>query len=420
MLSQYISAFQGFFSRAFWFGSFLPGALFAFVHLGIAALAFGEAVPLAEWLKADPAKLTFFPLLFAALVVLGYVLSPMVSLFRDLLDASRLPQCIYDDLLSSRAPALRAICADVDAAEGMIGLCRGWIKQDFGRVQVARATGNLTQHADQGGIDALVQRIGALKAQIDAGALPTLAQLQQGHDQLLDVLAANNSSLRAGTAEAAASARLDDARETFIDVVAACERKAAESRAALLARHGHVAFRHPQPTRMADARFLTESYSTKSYNVDFAYLWPRLQVALPDQGAQGTVDSYNDRLISARARVDFAVLCAVLAITVPLVWLPLLAWYAASVLLFLAVGVLGPALIVFFYQLAVEAQFDFGETVKSAIDKYRFNVVTDLRLALPPTLKAERELWGELRVVEQIGSAADLFYRHPASPGGQK
>src|ERR1700676_3166454 len=101
MLSQYISAFQGFFSRAFWFGSFLPSALFAFVHLGIATLAFGD-VPFAEWLKADPAKLTLLPALFAALVVLGYVLSPMVSLFRDLLDASRLPQFVYDDLLASR------------------------------------------------------------------------------------------------------------------------------------------------------------------------------------------------------------------------------------------------------------------------------------------------------------------------------
>jgi hypothetical protein len=420
MLSQYISAFQGFFSRAFWFGSFLPGALFAFVHLVIASLAFSDVVPLAEWLKADPAKLTMFPILFAALVVLGYVLSPMVPLFRDLLDASRLPQWTHDDLRDARVPRLQAISGQVDAAENLLGLCRGMIKREFGRIQAARAAGNGTQHVDEAAIAPLAEEMTALKTRIDAGTLPTPAQLQASHDRLVTVLTANNSSRRDGTPAGAASARLDDARETFIDLVASCERQVADRRSALLARHCRVAFRNPQATRMADARVLTESYSVTSYNVDFAYLWPRLQSALPEQGAQGAVDSYNDRLISARARVDFAVLSTVLAITVPLVWLPLLAWLGASVLLFLAVGIVGPLCVWFFYEIAIECQFDFGETVKSAIDKYRFNVLTELRLPLPPTLRAERELWGELRVVEQIGSATDLFYRHPSSTGGQK
>ena len=74
----------------------------------------------------------------------------------------------------------------------------------------------------------------------------------------------------------------------------------------------------------------------------------------------------------------------------------------------------------FFYQLAVESQFAFGETIKSAIDKYRFSVLKELRLTLPPTLAAERELWAELRVVEQVAGATDLFYRHPPpAAGGQ-
>src|SRR5215211_8078207 len=133
MLSQYINVFQGFFSRAFWFGAFLPVALFAFVHLAIAWLAFGDAVPLVAWLKEEQSKLALFPAIFVALVVLGYVLSPMVSLFRDLLDGSALPASWHDALRNGRTPALNTIRDEVDIAEDRLGFCRGLIRREFGQ-----------------------------------------------------------------------------------------------------------------------------------------------------------------------------------------------------------------------------------------------------------------------------------------------
>jgi len=422
MLSQYISVFQGFFSRAFWFGSFLPAALFAFVHLAIAWLAFGDAVPLVAWLKEDQSKLTLFPAIFVALVVLGYVLSPMVSLFRDLLDGSALPTSWHDVLRDGRTPALRTISDEVDTAEKLLGLCTGYTRRDWAQIENARQKGDRTNTTSGPDIVAAANAVATLREGIDSGTFPIASDIEDGHDTLVSVLSVNNSNLRDGTPAARLSTQLNEAREAFKDVVGDCAAEAAYQVSALHARYGRVAFRNPQATRMADARFLAESYSLNAYNVDFSYLWPRLQAALPDQGAQGAVDSYNDRLISARARVDFAVLCTVLAVTVPLVWLTLLIWHGSSVLLFLTVGILGPLVAMFFYQLAVESQFEFGEAIKSAIDKYRFNVLSELRLSLPPTLRAERELWGELRVVEQIGAATDLFYRHPppASAGGQR
>ena len=74
MLNQYIAAFQGFFSRAFWFASFLPVALFSFLHLTIAWVCLGDIIPLWSWLAAKPDTLTLFPAVFAAMVVLGAVM----------------------------------------------------------------------------------------------------------------------------------------------------------------------------------------------------------------------------------------------------------------------------------------------------------------------------------------------------------
>jgi hypothetical protein len=39
---------------------------------------------------------------------------------------------------------------------------------------------------------------------------------------------------------------------------------------------------------MADARRSTERYSFNVYQADFDYIWPRLQLVLPDQGSQRT------------------------------------------------------------------------------------------------------------------------------------
>jgi hypothetical protein len=224
----------------------------------------------------------------------------------------------------------------------------------------------------------------------------------------------NDSLITEDIPERRNSQRLAQAAEDVVDLTAECEREAGQRALALYTRYGRIAFRDPQATRMGDARFLTESYSLNVYNVDFSYIWPRLQLVLPEQGGQGQVGSHNDRLIAARAQVDFAVLSLALALTIPLLWLPLLAWHGESVPLFIAIGVGGPLLAMFFYQLAVASQFDFGEVVKAAIDKYRFDVLANLRQALPATLAAERALWNDLRVAERKGSISDLFYRHKA------
>jgi hypothetical protein len=422
MLSQYLTTFQGFFTRAFWFGSFLPVALFAFLHLVIAWVAFGnEAVPLQKWLTLDPTKLTLFPTIFAGLVVVSYALSPMLPLFRELLDGSALPDWLHEPLRRERKREAPPIRDKVEAAERLLNHCRDIRETLVARVAKARADGvanapgalpNRPQiHAALGAAD-------RLRHKLEHDQPLTSADVSDAVDELIAALEANDSSLPASAPNAQLSADLSKAGEAIFRLVANCEREAAHLEFALRTRHSRIAFDNPQATQMADARFLTESYCLNVYNVDFSYIWPRLQLVLPEQGSQGQVGSYNDRLVAARSQVDFAVLSLALSLTIPLLWLPLLAWDGTSMPLFLGIGVGAPLLAAFFYQLAVESQFEFGEVIKTAIDKYRFAVLKDLQQPLPPTLVAERELWHNLRVAEQTPKQTDLFYHHkpPSSP----
>jgi len=104
-------------------------------------------------------------------------------------------------------------------------------------------------------------------------------------------------------------------------------------------------------------------------------------------------------------------------LTIPAVWLPLLAFTARSPWLFVAIGIAIPFLALFFYELAVQSQIALGEVVKAAIDKHRFDLLSDvLRQPLPTTLSAERDLWRRLRQAEEGARIGELTYRHSPEP----
>ena len=115
MLGTVIDVFKGFFSRSFWFGNFLPVAIFAFLHLIIAWWVLPN-IPLAEWANADPKSLTYFPIALAVLVVIAYALIPIIPLVRGLLDGSLLPEAVQDMLRREHVVAARAIQRRVNDA----------------------------------------------------------------------------------------------------------------------------------------------------------------------------------------------------------------------------------------------------------------------------------------------------------------
>jgi hypothetical protein len=122
---------------------------------------------------------------------------------------------------------------------------------------------------------------------------------------------------------------------------------------------------------MADVQLLAEQYCSKAYRVDFDYIWSRLQFVVPAQSGSGNTDSLSDRLATARAQVDFSILSLALSLTVPLVWLPYLAWTSDSPVKYLVIAAASPLLGSLFYWVALESRIAFGEVAMAAVDMYR-------------------------------------------------
>src|ERR1700722_7149730 len=90
-----MKAFQGFFTRGFWFGSFLPVVIFAALNLLLAPFAFEAwADDIVKDVVSD--KWAWGTPMIVVLIVAAYALAPLVPLCRALLDGRRLPDSLFE------------------------------------------------------------------------------------------------------------------------------------------------------------------------------------------------------------------------------------------------------------------------------------------------------------------------------------
>jgi hypothetical protein len=420
MLGTVIDVFKGFFSRSFWFGNFLPVAIFAFLHLIIAWWVLPN-VPLAEWASADPKSLTYFPIVFVVLVVIAYALIPIIPLVRGLLDGSLLPEAVQDMLRRGHVVAARAIQRRINDAVDRLNRAGTLKSRKLPLIWSARRSGNARLDAgnaaigDASSIDALQRALRPLQTSYDGGEPLNAHALSAAADLLVTALNRNATEVpdNYNGLDRPVVARLDCLQSKLVQLLQAAEVDADHRLQSLLTLHRRTSYDNPQATRMADTRFLVEKYTSDAYDVDFDYIWPRLQMVIPSKGDDNDGASFASRLAAARDQIDFAVLCLALSLTIPAVWLPYLAYNSVSPMKFLVIGAIAPLLMIFFYHVAVESQAAFGEAMKAAIDNYRLDLLSkNLRQGLPATLAEERELWSQLQAIDRARDR-NLIYRHP-------
>jgi hypothetical protein len=435
IFGQVFSAFQSLLSRAFWFGSFLPVALFAALNLLLAPAAFPGAPALQDVVKAD---WIWMPPVLVGLVVVAYALGPLVPLFRGVLDGRGLPEVVQRALrfrplkqrrqaeeaveaassLASRLVELRQTASlDLQAARargiafGTTGAPAAIRKAEravervanllnIGQLQLINAAGAVDRVAA-----ALLLNTSIAGPAADAGLVPRLVALP---GRIIDLLLREavevvrrlaaalrlNIAIAGPAADPGLAARLVGLHWRINDLL----RQAAEAGDQLsqrqLERTREQLRRFPrdvQPTDVGNARARSERYCREMYGVDFNYIWPRLQFVIPDN------DAAAQRIEAAKALIDFAVLSLVLTTTLVLVWLPLLASRGRSPWLFLMLAGFGPLLIGFFYQLVVETQISFGDVVQGVVDHSRFELLKKLHVKPPATLADERLIWAWLQ-----------------------
>ncbi|WP_027154888.1 hypothetical protein [Mesorhizobium sp. WSM2561] len=406
MFNQILTAFQGFFSRSFWFGSFLPVAVAAAFHLVIAANPFPALVPLRTWLDAGLSDTaTMFTIVIAALVVLAYALTPFIPLIRGILDGHLLPDWLHDHLRKRRIPQWRTANEKLEAATSDYGLFTLISTVEIPKFWAAELTGDALGNArDQPTIATALETIENMQNEMRLTRLPKQETARIAAAALIDALTKNASNLPPVHPDRANASALARAKSTLISLIDEAMAESAYRIARVASRYHRIDL---LPTRVGDARRFAERYSDDTYQVEFNYLWPRIQMLLKDD------DAFSVRLSDAQSQVNFSVLALALALTVPLVWLPILLYTSNTPWLFLAIGFLSPPTAFFLYELIVQSQSVFGEIVRVAVDKYRLPVLTEImRQPLPATLAAERILWERLKRAGEPGNQVDYTLTH--------
>lgn len=141
------------------------------------------------------------------------------------------------------------------------------------------------------------------------------------------------------------------------------------------------------PTRLGNTLRAAENYSYIAYGMESVFWWPRLWPLLPDVVRK----EIDESLVSLVALLNFTSLIVAVAIfgsySLRQSGLYRLAW------LELFVGII---LAYISYRAAVLQAEDYGESIRAAIDLYRFNLLKALHQPLPKNRDIEERYWGLL------------------------
>jgi hypothetical protein len=407
-LTSILDTFKGFFSRTFWFGVFLPVAIVTGLHLAIASVVFREAVkPLLGSLVGDtPVAL---PYAFAALVILAYIADPFVTLFGGWLDGSLMPERLHNWLRNRRAAPWQKI---IDAYEGLLEARAGI--SDFRK----SAVDELAELRGKGSGYDRRSRAAAKKAVAEVEGEAKTSWLRATKNVLTDgpidtvklkaAVSALGSAFKANKVT-------DELRALHRNVSNLLEKAEAEMKhrfEALVRRYPTIDRSDYQATQLGDIRRQYERYPEDAYGVTFAFLWPRIRATMSD-----TDQGFVREIVDVSARTNFAILLLALLTSVPLIWLPLCLIERAPIWLFLAIGILTPALLAGTYQLLLQAEIAFGRVTRAAFDRYRLSVLPGLSVALPVDLSSERRLWDRLGKVDLVDAQVDIVFKHAPVSG---
>lgn len=193
--------------------------------------------------------------------------------------------------------------------------------------------------------------------------------------------------------------RLEAATRTTREVTEAERRRM--SNAAWQLRRSYPSEPRLLPTTLGNVLRAAEDRAGGRYGLDAVVVWPRLYPLLPEGVTSVLADQRNQLDLTARFCVVFlagAVLSLVALLgdgwwlTVPCAAL-LLAWLA--------------------YRSSVAAAAAYGETIQSAFDLHRFDLLEALHLSLPADRESERKANRELSDFLRQGLPINLRYSHP-------
>lgn len=154
---------------------------------------------------------------------------------------------------------------------------------------------------------------------------------------------------------------------------------------------------HIAPTKLGNVMAAFEAYPGRRYGIDGVYLWPRILPILDAKGYAPFVDREKEGLDFF---LNFAVLSSVLAVELVTLRLllalqPDLLGSSSRRILSWSAAIAG-CLAYLFYRATIANALNWGETIKTAFDLYRYALAEQLHLKPFRSKRGETEMWYDL------------------------
>ena len=236
----------------------------------------------------------------------------------------------------------------------------------------------------------------------DKGAVITADDLKNSVDQLSRELATNSATLP----DNADSIRLDRDAGLLEALIAYALGKSEDK---YIRQFNEKEFDFSRytvaPTRMGNVAESVRSYALSRYGMNLDFFWPRLQKVL--QNKSGFYQTLQD----AKTQLDFIVSLFWLTLVSTALWLALLPFLSRTWLPLISVWMFGPLIAIMWYRMAVQNYRSFAGLLRSCIDLFRFELLTDLKIPLPQDSQVEQQTWDRLNHWISYGEKALVGYK---------
>lgn len=403
MLSSLLSQLQSYFSKYFIVGSFSPVLAFAFIN-GLTAYQLSDRW--GAWVDRYVAEPTAARAAFVitavtvAITLAAYVLSSLNTFLRRMLEGrwwEPLARLLKPAQLRHRREMVAAMEA---AAADKIDLDEA--PQLVKRLLDARQAGSEAHKGNEfrkPNQDSLENAIRALEEKRRENEIVPAAGLSQVVGDLEARL--NAYDVDVGT-------YLDRQHQRVGHLITyAVERAKARYARLLNQLHASYGSEHVAPTRMGNIANTIQDYALRRYRCNLEIVWSNLQrVVQKDEKAQAALQE-------AKTQLDFLVACCWLTLLWSLIWGVAFALIAQSRIGFLSAALGGPLLAYIFYRAAVEQYRSFADVSMTTLDSFRFDLLEEMRLPLPPDVEGERYVWESVNLLATYDEERNFRYEQP-------
>lgn len=164
------------------------------------------------------------------------------------------------------------------------------------------------------------------------------------------------------------------------------------------------------PTKMGNVANTMQGYTLRRYRCNFESVWSSLtRIMMKDEKANAT-------LMEAKTQLDFVVACCWLTLVSAVGWSFVFAMLDPNRGAFLAAALGGPLLAYMWYRAAAEQYRSFADVLMTSFDTFRFQILTEMRIAVPVDVEDERQTWERLDKLTTFGEVQNFQYQHPKPP----